>query len=387
MAKRRWKYLPAEMRSEVIAMAARGEPAVVISMNVGVVRAVVERAIKPLGGIMVPAAVWSPPPGQLTAEERVEIRLGLDRGWALNRIAKDLGRPGSTVSREVNKNGGRAGYRPVAAHQAARANQARPKPSKLAADSVLGALVTEKLEQWWSPEQIARWLRRSFPDRPELWVSHETIYQTLYVQGRGELRRELTACLRTGRAVRKARGQVAVVRGIPNKVMIADRPAEVDDRTVPGHWEGDLIIGQNGKSAVGTLVERTSRFVMFLHLPHGHTAEAVRLAMVDALMGLPARLRRSVTWDQGRELAQHERFTIDTGIAVYFCDPHSPWQRGTNENTNGLARQYMPKSTDLSVHTPADLERFAHSLNTRPRKTLGDMTPLEKLTELIASTP
>jgi IS30 family transposase len=217
-------------------------------------------------------------------------------------------------------------------------------------------------------------------------VSHETIYQSLFVQGRGELRRELHRCLRTGRAKRRAHNRLDNVGRIPAMVNISERPAEADDRAVPGHWEGDLILGSNARSAVGTLVERTTRYVVLLHLPHRHTAEEVVAAMKKAVAELPRELFRSLTWDQGTEMAAHEKFTVDTGIQVYFCDPHSPWQRGSNENTNGLLRQYMPKGTDLSVYSAEDLARFARSLNNRPRKTLGFMKPSEKLAELLALT-
>jgi IS30 family transposase len=289
------------------------------------------------------------------------------------------------VSREVAANGGREDYRAWRAHGAARERARRPKHSKLS-HGPLAAQVTAWLEELWSPEEIARRLPMEFPDDPMMRVSHETIYQSLFVQGRGELRRELHRCLRTGRARRAPRDRHRQQRGIPNKVMISERPAEVDDRAVPGHWEGDLIIGANNQSAVGTLVERTTRFVLLLHLPDGREAENVTNAMKRAIMGLPDELVQTITWDQGTEMAGHAKFTVDTGVQVYFCDPHSPWQRGSNENTNGLLRQYMPKATDLSVHTADDLARISRSLNNRPRKTLGFMTPSEKLTELLAPT-
>ena len=234
--------------------------------------------------------------------------------------------------------------------------------------------------------QIAARLRIGHPHDPMMHVSHETIYQALYVQGRGELRRELARCLRTGRARRRPRGRDGRAGHIKDMVMISERPAEAEDRAVPGHWEGDLIIGKDCRSAVGTLVERTTRYLMLLHLPEGRDAHLVEQAMRQAITALPAGLARTITWDQGIEMARHADFTITTGIPVYFCDPHSPWQRGSNENTNGLLRQYLPKGTDLSAHSAEDLARIARSLNTRPRKTLGFMTPSEKLTELLAYT-
>ena len=335
-----------------------------------------------------PDNIWAPGPGRLTLDEREEISLGLHRGDTLTAIADQLGRAVSTLSREVSANGGREEYRAWRAHRRAQEAARRPKMRKLAACPSLAAQVTAWLQEWWSPEEIAVRLRLEFPDDPMMRVSHETIYQALFVQGRGGLRRELTRCLRTGRAARRPRG-----RGrdngqghLPGMVMISDRPAEVDDRAVPGHWEGDLIIGKDNRSAVGTLVERSTRFVLLLHLPDGYEADAVDAAMRRAVHKLPGELFRTITWDQGKEMARHAAFTVDTGIQVYFCDPHSPWQRGSNENTNGLLRQYMPKGTDLSVHTEADLDRFARSLNNRPRKTLGYLKPSERLVELLAHT-
>jgi transposase, IS30 family len=329
--------------------------------------------------------VWEPAAGRLTLAEREEISLGLQRGETFSALASRLGRVTSTVSREVASNGGRSDYRAWRAHQRARERTRRPKVPKLSCPR-LAAQVTAWLEEWWSPEEVARRLRLEFPTDPMMWVSHETIYQALFVQGRGELRRELVRCLRTGRAARRSRGR-AVSRGrIPDMVMISERPAEADDRAVPGHWEGDLIIGKDCRSAVGTLVERATRYVLLLHLPHGREAEHVERAMHEAIAGLPSELFRTITWDQGKEMTHHATFTIDTGIQVYFCDPHSPWQRGSNENTNGLLRQYMPKGTDLSLHSAEDLAGFAHSLNNRPRKTLGFMKPSQKLTEVLALT-
>jgi IS30 family transposase len=286
----------------------------------------------------------------------------------------------------VAANGGRSGYRAWRAHQRAHQRSRRPKAHKLARPE-LATEVTKWLKKWWSPEEISMRLRLEFPDDPMMQVSHETIYKTLFVQGRGELRRELTRCLRSGRAERRPKGRIETRGRIPDMVNISERPAEVEDRAIPGHWEGDLIIGKNSKSAVGTLVERSTRYVMLLHLPDGSRAAQVDEAMRRAVRTLPEDLFRTVTWDQGREMVRHVNFTVDTGVQVYFCDPHSPWQRGSNENTNGLLRQYMPKGTDLSLLKPADLRRIAHSLNDRPRKTLGYMKPSEKLAELVALTP
>jgi len=238
----------------------------------------------------------------------------------------------------------------------------------------------------WSPTQISAQLRIEFPDDPMMRVSPETIYQSLYVQGRGALRKELASCLRTGRAIRRNRSRLEIRGRVPNMVMISERPAEVEDRAVPGHWEGDLIIGKNNKSAVGTLVERSTRYVMLLHLPDGYHAEHVRTAMTARIKTLPDHLVRSITWDQGAEMAQHATFSVETGVDVYFCDPRSPWQRGSNENTNGLLRQWMPKGTDLSVHTEADLDTIAYKLNNRPRQTLGWMKPSQALAALVAPT-
>jgi IS30 family transposase len=241
----------------------------------------------------------------------------------------------------------------------------------------------------WSPEQISHSLRRQFPDRPEMQVSHETIYQALYVQGRGELRRELHRCLRTGRALRKprARRTTAEHRHIPAMVNISERPAEAQDRAVPGHWEGDLIIGKNQASQIGTLVERSTGFVQLLHLPRGRNAEAVAQAMITKIKAFPDNLRKTLTWDQGLEMAAHARISIDADIAIYFCDPHSPWQRGSNENTNGLLRQYFPKGTDLSVHSAAYLDEVAVELNNRPRKRFDWDSPAQVLNRLLSTPP
>jgi IS30 family transposase len=331
------------------------------------------------------AGPWLPGPGRLRLCDREEISLGLHAGEAFTLIAARLGKATPAVSREVAGNGGRGGYRAWRAHQRACKRARRPKAAKLASPR-LAAQVTGWLEEWWSPQEISARLRIEFAGDPMMQVSHETIYQALFVQGRGELRRELARCLRTGRAARRPRRPGDDRGKIPGKIMISERPAEAADRAVPGHWEGDLIIGKGNKTAVGTLVERTTRFVLLLHLPAGYAAAQVEHAMRTAISTLPATLARSVTRDQGSEMSGHAAFTTATGIPVYFCDPHSPWQRGSNENTNGLLRQYMPKGTDLSVHDAAGLDAIAASLNGRPRKTLAYMTPSEKLTELLAHT-
>ncbi len=328
---------------------------------------------------------WQPGPGRLTLADREEISLGVRCGDSFTVIAGRIGKATSTVSREVAGNGGRGDYRAWRAHQRARQGARRPKAPKLSHPR-LAAKVSEWLQDWWSPQSISHRLRMEFADDPMMHVSHETIYQALFVQGRGELRRELARCLRTGRVKRRpCRGpeNTGQLRGM---VMISERPAEADDRAVPGHWEGDLIIGKDCRSAVGTLVERTTRYVMLLHLPDGRDALSVGQALQRAIATLPDDLCRSITWDQGKEMGCHAQFTIATGVPVYFCDPHKPWQRGSNENTNGLLRQYMPKGTDLSVHTYEDLTRFARSLNNRPRKTLGYLKPSERLAELLALT-
>jgi len=320
---------------------------------------------------------------RLSLTEREEISRGLAVGESMRCISSRLGRAPSTVSREVAANGGRHRYRATTAHRASRHRARRPKPAKLASDHRLREVVEEKLELWWSPRQISDWLIDTYPENQEMRVSHETIYQSLFVQGKGALRKELWRCLRTGRAVRRPQGRPASTKGqIRDMVMISERPAEVEDRAVPGHWEGDLLMGKR-QTAIGTLVERWSRYVMLFTLPDGNTAEAVRNALTATVQRLPDHLWQSLTWDQGREMAQHVQFSVDTGVDVYFCDPNSPWQRGTNENTNGLLRQYFPKGTDMAKLTQEDLDQAAYSLNTRPRQTLGGMTPSDKLAETL----
>jgi IS30 family transposase len=375
----------------------------------------------------------------LSFAEREEIALARVRGCGVREIARSLGRSPSTISRELRRNAVGRGrqYRAVAAQWHADLRSRRPKSAKLAVNAELRHYVRERLagavqrpdgvvvggpavewigrrhgrrtdRRWaqsWSPEQISGRLRIDFPDDESMRISHEAIYQALYVQGRGALSRELTACLRTGRALRVPRARTRRGKSfVSDQVLISERPAEAEDRAVPGHWEGDLILGL-GRSAIGTLVERSSRFTMLLHLPPmsdhegprvnngpalaGHGAEAVRDAIAAAITTLPEQLRRSLTWDQGIEMAQHAQLRIETGLAIYFCDPQSPWQRGTNENTNGLLRQYFPKGTDLARHSAEDLAAVAATLNGRPRKTLGWRTPAEVLDEYLsaASTP
>lgn len=325
---------------------------------------------------------------RLALAEREEISRGLLAGQSLRAIAARLDRAPSTVSREVAANGGRPAYRAWSAERMAVHRGRRPRRAKLAASGQLRTVVEELLAQRWSPTQIAARLRHDRPNQPEMWVSHETIYRSLFVQGRGALRSELTRCLRTGRAHRRHRGWgQSESRGqIADMVLISDRPAEIEDRAVPGHWEGDLLIGRGQKSAIGTLVERRTRYLMLFSLPHGRSAAAVRDAVARRIVTLPAELRRSLTWDRGKEMAEHVAFTVDTGVQVYFCDPHSPWQRGSNENTNGLLRQYFPRGTDLSVHDQDHLDAVARELNGRPRQTLGWLKPSEAFAEVVAST-
>jgi len=417
-----WAAIATGMASELAGVAAGVSPAVGV------------RWFREAGGM--PSISQAPLSGRyLSFEEREEIALLNAAGRGVREIARRVGRAPSTISRELRRNAAtRSGgfvYRATTAQWHAERRAQRPKPAKLASNPVLHEYVQDRLagvitapdgtpvagpevrwigrrhgrrkdRRWaraWSPEQIANRLRVEFPDDLSMRISHEAIYQSLYVQGRGALRRELTACLRTGRALRVPRARTRG-RGqgfVSPQVMISERPPEAPDRAAPGHWEGDLILGL-GSSAIGTLVERATRFTILLHLPRmdghgqaarvhngpalaGHGAEAVRDAIAASITTLPEQLRRSLTWDQGAEMAQHARLRIDTGLAIYFCDPHSPWQRGTNENTNGLLRQYFPKGTDLSTHARSDLDAVAAALNSRPRKTLGYKTPAEALNE------
>jgi IS30 family transposase len=341
-------------------------------------------------GGMPPLSLVEPTGRFLTLSEREEIALGLASGLGIRAIARLIGRAPSTVSREIARNHSAPHrhwtYQGSWAQRNCEIRAHRPQVAKLAANPQLAARVQAGLRLRWSPRQIAERLALRYPDDPEMWVSHETIYTSLYVQGRGALRKNLTVCLRTGRALRKPRNRVrGETRGqIPNMINISERPPEVEDRAVPGHWEGDLIVGKDSQSAIGTLVERTTRYVMLLHLPARHGAEEVRDAMLAAIPTLPKQLWRSLTWDQGREMTRHHEITIATDLDIYFCDPHSPWQRGSNENTNGLLRQYFPKATNLSVHSAEHLAFVAGQLNGRPRETLGFRTPTETLRDLLS---
>jgi IS30 family transposase len=381
----RYRRITAEKRREIIRLASRGASQQEIANAIDLSRSAVGLVVRPLGGV-IRKQMWDPGTRRLSLDDRVEIRVGLEQGLSQRAIARRIGRHPATVCRELSANGGRSAYRPMDAHRRAARRARRPKITKLAANPKLCARVIADLEELWSPGQIAARLRREFGDDHSMRISHETIYKTIYVQGRGELRRELARCLRTGRARRVARGRLEKRGRITDMVMISERPPEVEDRAVPGHWEGDLLMGKNGKSAIGTLVERSTRFVMLFSLRQGRTAEQVRMAMTEVIQTLPESLRRTITWDQGKEMAEHVRFRVDTGVEIYFCDPHSPWQRGSNENTNGLLRQYFPKGISLRRFSDADIQAAADSLNGRPRETLGWDTPAEKLAELVAST-
>jgi IS30 family transposase len=368
---------------------AEGLPTVAASQRARVSAATGRAWFRQAGG--VPPLETDEPSGRfLSLAEREEIAVGVATGQSARQIAAALGRASTTVSRELglwaDAHPGRP-YRAVAAQADAEARGARPKPFKLAHEP-LRERVQADLERKYSPRQIAMRLALEFPDEPAMRPSHEAIYQALYVQGRGLLRRELAACLRTGRAIRRPRrrvdGRSDPDRRIPGKIMISERPPEVADRAVPGHWEGDLIAGTANKSFIGTLVERSTRFCLLLHLP-GRKPDPLALqdAIVAAMGQLPKHLRLSLTWDQGLEMRRHAEITLAADLPIYFCDPHSPWQRGSNENTNGLLRQYFPKRTDLSVHTPTDLAVVAAELNGRPRQTLQWRTPAEALNDLV----
>jgi len=321
----------------------------------------------------------------LTFAEREDIAVAMAGGESMRSIAARLGRSPSTISREVSRNSDPKGrYRASTAHAAAYERAGRPKPAKLAMNAVLRARVEHDLKKRYSPEQIAGRLRQEYPHDEGMWVSTETIYRSLYVQSRGALHRDLVRCLRTGRALRHPGRQPGQRKNrIPDMVNVSERPAEAADRAVPGHWEGDLIIGKGNATAIGTLVERSSGYTMLLHLPDGYRPEQVRDALAAKIQELPEVLRRSLTWDQGAEMRDWKQVSVAADVDIYFCDPHAPWQRGTNENTNGLLRQYFPKGSDLSVHTVEDLNAVADELNDRPRKRLGFRKPIEQIGPLM----
>jgi IS30 family transposase len=355
---------------------------------IGVSGGLGNRLFAEAGGVMEPR---SRPSGRyLSQAEREEIAILHAQRLSEREIGRRIGRPHTTVSRELARNRNRNGsYRAGAAQWRAEQRARRPKPGKLAVNPRLRDYVVDKLgKQQWSPEQISRALRREFGDDRSMQCCHETIYRSLFVQGRGELRRELTAHLRTQRTVRKPQHRPERRKGrLVDPIHISQRPAEAQDRAVPGHWEGDLILGKAGGSAIGTLVERSTRFVMLVHLPRRRTAEDFKEALVPVIGALPEQLRRSLSWDQGKEMALHKQITLEADIPIYFCDPRSPWQRGSNENTNGLLRQYFPKNVSLRQFTPADLDEVARKLNSRPRKTLDWATPSQRLEELLCGHP
>jgi IS30 family transposase len=368
----------------VMEMLGSGASAAEAGAVVGQTARSVNRLVVALGGLRSRARPRSPL--RLSLEEREEIRAGLQARESFAAIARRIGRAPSTVGREVARNGGRRRYRAVGADGAAIARSRRPKPAKLASSPRLRGEVEALLAKRWSPQQIASHLRREFADDPGMQVSHETIYQSLFVQARGALRKDLARCLRSGRTHRRPHHAAQTRARISAMVMISERPAEVEDRAVPGHWEGDLIMGAGNRSAIVTLVERHTRYVLLARIGSDKTSPAVCQAIAEKILELPDQLARSLTWDQGAEMAGHARFSVETGLPVYFCDPHSPWQRGSNENTNGLLRQYFPKGTDLAGHTQAELDHVAAELNGRPRQTLNWDSPAQRLNQLIAMT-
>ncbi len=375
-------WISDEAKARIALLWAEGASRSLMREEVGVSRHVVLRQIRRLERRPPPEPARSRL--RFSLVEREEISRGLAAGESLRSIAGRLGRAPSSVSREVVRNGGRRRYRACRADRDALRRAHRPKPAKLATCARLRRVVEAKLALRWSPQEISGWLVRTFPDDPELRVSHETIYLSLFVQSRGALRKELTRYLRRGQATRRPRGHT-VMHGqgqIRQMVNIRERPADVEDRAVPGHWEGDLLCGSAG-TAIATLVERKTRFVMLLALPTNHRADVVADALTEKIATLPVALRRSLTWDQGKEMAEHARFSLDSGVSVYFCDPRSPWQRGSNENTNGLLRQYFPKRTSLAAFSQADLDHVADELNGRPRQTLNWMTPSEALDDAL----
>ena len=373
-----------EQKAEVWERRAAGESLLAIARHMAKDDEIIRRYVSKVHGGVRPAprrrrAI------QLTSHEREEISRGVAAGWSCHAIAAVLSRSPSTVSREIRRNGGRRAYRALRADRAAWTRTLRPKPAKLSVHRRLRAVVEEKLAADWSPQQISAWLRAEYADEPEMRVSHETIYLSLYVQSRGALRRELTAHLRRGRSARMPgrRPRPESIGGLKDKILISERPPEVEDRAVPGHWEGDLLYGTM-TTAIGTLVERSSRYVLLFRLPEGISAAKVRAALTTTIARLPESLRRSLTWDQGIEMAEHVAFSVDTGVTVYFCDPRSPWQRGSNENTNGLLRQYFPRAKTLADVTDEQLRTVEGRLNGRPRQTLGWRTPAQVLAALTA---
>ena len=360
---------------------AAGESTTRIARHIGRYATSVREHIRKAGGIR--PRPWKRSRTALSVEEREEISRGLAAGNSLRSIATRVGRSPSTVSREVLRNGGRQRYRAGSAEQAALNWARRPKPTKLRICEPLRVEVMALLAEDWSPQQISRFLKEEYPGRPEMQVSHETIYLSLYVQGRGALRKELTKHLRRRHQIRLPQKREATNRGkIKDMINISQRPAEAADRAVPGHWEGDLLFGTR-TTAIGTLVERSTRFVMLFKLPSGINAESARVGLTHKILTLPENLRRSLAWDQGREMKQHTRFTVDTGVQVYFCDPASPWQRGSNENTNGLLRQYFPEGKTVAHYTQEHLDLVAAKLNGRPRETLGWKSPAKRLAQFL----
>lgn len=374
------KVLTDEVKASVWQLRRKGLTAVAIGAQLGLSKELVRYVFVQHGGI-------APRPrrrrrSSLSVAEREEISRGLARVESFRSLARRLGRSPSTISREVHRNGGVARYRALGAEQSAWRRARRPKPLRLVHEPWLKKQVAQKLALDWSPQQIAQWLQSAYPNQPQRHVSHETIYRSLFVQTKGTLKKELKAHLRTRRKIRHAQGKASGGRGrIPDAISIRERPAEVEDRAVPGHWEGDLICGSNN-SYIATLVERHTRFVMLVKVPN-KTTEAVVAALIDRINQLDAHLKRSLTWDRGSEMKAHKAFTIATDMDVYFCDPASPWQRGTNENTNGLLRQYYPKGMDLTGVTQADLDEKADRLNGRPRQTLGWKNPAHNMRQLL----
>jgi len=380
------KRLSEADRVEIERRIHEGETFATVASAVGCSTKSIQRYLALTGGVRRRTRRRSPL--RLSLREREEISLGLAAGQSLRSIGRRLARAPSTISREVAWSESRTAYRAWRADAAAIERGRRPKVCKLARHGRLRRAVARDLRALWSPEQIAARLAQDYPDDVSMRVSHETIYRTLFVQARGALRKELTTCLRTGRAQRRPRLRLerSGAGRLRDVVLISDRPAEVEDRAVPGHWEGDLLIGREARSAIGVLVERSSRYVVLVHLPQGRTAEEVRTALTRQVLKLPTQLRRTLTWDQGKEMAEHVRFSMDTDMQVYFCNPHSPWQRGSGENTNGLLRQYFPSTQDFRQHSAAHLNAVARQLNNRPRQTLGWMKPSEVFSRTVALT-